>query len=243
MRRPSSKSRAAAAALPAGDVALREGVLATARKMGLSGLSPGRSGNVSARFGDGFLITPTGLAYETMTADQIVFVAGDGKVAPGSLRPSSEWQFHRSVYAARADAHAIVHTHSLHAVVLACTHRPIPAFHYMVAAAGGSDIPCVPYATFGTDDLARHVAAGLRHRDACLMANHGQIAIGTSLPRALALAEEVECLAEQYVKVSMLGPVHLLDSAEMARVVERFKSYGQNVEGTARPLELPAPKG
>ena len=223
-----TRSKQPAASLKLGDDrALREAVADTAREMGRSGLSPGRSGNVSARLRDGFLITPTGLAYETLTADDIVFVASDGGVAPGSWKPSSEWLFHAAVYARRPDQHAIVHTHSLHAVVLACARKPIPAFHYMVAVAGGADIPCVPYATFGTEDLARHVAGGLADRNACLMSNHGHIAIGPTPAAALDLAREVEILAEQYMKVSMLGAVNLLSADEMACVVERFKSYGQ----------------
>ena len=125
---------------------------------------------------------------------------------------------------------AIVHTHSLHATVLACAHRTIPAFHYMVAMAGGIDIPCVPYATFGTVELAGHVADGLRQRKACLMANHGQIAMGETCGRALDLAAEVETLAEQYLKVLLLGAPHILDAAEMSRVLARFSGYGQNAQ-------------
>jgi L-fuculose-phosphate aldolase len=213
---------------------LRAAVIATAQAMSRSGLSPGRSGNVSARSATGMLITPSGIVYETLTPDEVVEVSLDGIAAVGALKPSSEWRFHAAVFRARPDIDAIVHTHSVHAVVLACARRPIPAFHYMVAAAGGADIPCVPYATFGTEELASHVAAGLAARNACLMANHGQIAIGTTLERALDLAREVEILAEQYMKVLMLGEVHLLDAAEMARVIERFKSYGQNAQSGPR---------
>lgn len=217
---------------PDGD--LRASVVATAQAMSRSGLSPGRSGNVSARHGTGMLITPSGVAYETLGPDVIVACDLDGVAAPDALKPSSEWRFHAAVFRARPDVQAIVHTHSMHAVVLASARRPIPAFHYMVAAAGGADIPCVPYATFGTEELASHVAAGLAERDACLMANHGQIAVGTSLERALDLAHEVETLAEQYMKVLMLGEVHLLDGAEMSRVLERFKRYGQNAQTVPR---------
>jgi L-fuculose-phosphate aldolase len=197
--------------------------------MSRSGLSPGRSGNVSCRFEDGMLITPSGQRYDDMAPDDIVFVAGDGRVSRGQLKPSSEWQFHLAAYGARPDRSALVHTHSLHATVLACAHKAIPAFHYMVAIAGGDDIPCVPYATFGTDALAAHVADGLKNRDACLMANHGMVALGTSLSHALELAREVEILAEQYYKVLTIGAVHVLDDAEMRTVAERFKDYGRNV--------------
>lgn len=206
---------------------LRKAVVATAREMSRRGLSPGRSGNVSCRFADGMLITPTARAYDETEPDDIVFVGGDGGVAGGHLKPSSEWRFHLAAYAARPDRHAVVHTHSLHAVVLACAHKPIPAFHYMVAVAGGKDIPCVPYATFGTSDLANHVALGIAARDACLMANHGQIALGETLGAALDLAFEVETLAEQYVKVLLLGAPQLLSDDEMMRMVEAFKTYGR----------------
>lgn len=210
--------------------ALRQGVLETALKMSRSGLSPGRSGNVSARVAGGMLITPSGMAYEDLNPADMVRVSDDGGVAPGQRKPSSEWHFHLAAYRARADRHAVVHTHSMHATVLACAHKPIPAFHYMVAMAGGADIPCVPYATFGTAELAGYVAKGLALRDACLMANHGQIAIGETLSAALELAHEVEILAEQYSKVLALGRAHILSDTEMADMVERFKSYGQKAQ-------------
>ncbi len=180
------------------------------------------------------LITPTGSRYEDTEPDDIVFVDGDGSVPEGQLKPSSEWQFHLAAYHARPDRHALVHTHSLHATVLACAHKPIPAFHYMVGVVGGKDIPCVPYATFGTPELARYVAEGLSERDACLMANHGQIASGTSLSHALELAQEVEVLASQYYKVLVLGAVHVLDDAEMLTIAERLKAYGRNAEQTPK---------
>jgi L-fuculose-phosphate aldolase len=210
---------------------LRREIVETAQMISTRGLSPGRSGNVSARFGSGMLITPTGMAYETLGAADIVFVDGDGAVMGDQRKPSSEWRFHLFAYDVRPDRHAIVHTHSLHATVLACVNKPIPAFHYMVAVAGGKDIPVVPYATFGTDELGQHVAEGLKERDACLMASHGQIAIGESLASALELAFEVETLAEQYYKVLLLGatgvfPSVLTDEA-MAEMVETFKTYGQ----------------
>src|SRR5665648_387183 len=188
--------------------------------MSRSGLSPGRSGNVSRRWKGGMLITPTGMAYEKIRPRDIVYVDAKGAV-PGkrSRKPSSEWRFHLAAYRARPDMHAVVHTHSLHSTVLACAHKPIPAFHYMVAVAGGNDIPVVPYDTFGTQQLADFVAQGLATRNACLMANHGQIAIGANLCSALELAHEVEVLAAQYVKVLALGgEAHILPDEEMARV-------------------------
>lgn len=210
-----------------GEKALRRAVIETALAMSRSGLSPGRSGNVSARFEDGMLITPSGMAYDELEPGDIVFVGADGSAAEGQRKPSSEWQFHLAAYRTRPGRHAVVHTHSMHATVLACAGRPIPAFHYMVAVAGGDDIPLVPYATFGTEELAARVAMGLAARDACLMASHGQIAIGETLASALELAHEVEILAEQYIKVLILGPAQILPPDEMARVLEKFKSYGQ----------------
>ncbi len=215
----------------AGETSARQAIIDTALAMSRSGLSPGRSGNVSARWPGGMLITPSGMAYDAQVPDDIVFVGNDGATRAGSRKPSSEWQFHLAAFAARPDMHAIVHTHSLHATVLACAHKPIPAFHYMVAKAGGTDIPCVPYATYGTTPLSSHVVSGLMHRDACLMANHGQIAMGDTLASALELAEEVEVLAEQYYKVLTLGKPHILDATEMAVVIERFKGYGQKAQG------------
>lgn len=208
----------------------RAALVAIAKGMCASGLSPGRSGNVSCRFRDGMLITPTAKRYEEMTAADMVFVSANGTVPEGQGRPSSEWHFHLAAYAARPDRHALVHTHSLHATALACARRNIPAFHYMVAVAGGSDVPCVPYATFGTEELARYVAHGLSNRDACLMANHGLVALGRSPAHALELAREVETLAAQYIAVLNLGAVHILPDDEMARVLEKFKTYASNAE-------------
>ena len=210
---------------------LRKAVATTARSMSASGLSPGRSGNVSARAGEGMLITPSGKAYGDLKADDIVYVRSDGSVPEGQGRPSTEWHFHLAIYAARPDLNAVVHTHSMHAVVLSCLRKAIPPFHYMVAVAGGTDIPIVPYATFGTQELAGHVAKGLTNRNACLMAHHGQVAAGTSLEAALELANEVEVLAEQYLKVMQHGLPHLLPDAEMSVVLEKFKSYGRAADG------------
>lgn len=213
------------------ELATRKAVIETALEMSRSRLSPGRSGNVSARWRDGMLITPSGMAYELLKPADIVFVAADGTWSAKARKPSSEWRFHLSAYAARAEAGAVVHTHSLHATVIACAGLTIPAFHYMVAVAGGKDIPCIPYATFGTEELAELVADGLKSRNACLMANHGQIAIGPDLPAALGLAQEVETIAAQYAKLLALGlDVVVLSSDEMSDVLERFKGYGQNAQ-------------
>ncbi len=226
----SATPKAKAKAGETSEAQARREVIATAQMMSRQGLSPGRSGNVSRRWRDGMLITPTGMAYDALKPSDVTFVDASGK-ATGARKPSSEWHFHLAVYAARHDMGAVVHTHSMHAVVLSCTGKPIPAFHYMVAVAGGDDIPCVPYATFGTDALARHVAKGLEKRNACLMAHHGMIATSTTLSSALELAAEVEILAEQYYKVLTLGRPALLPAAEMAEVIERFRSYGQKAQG------------
>jgi L-fuculose-phosphate aldolase len=206
---------------------LRQEIIETARTMAREGLSPGTSGNVSARLGDGMLITPTGMAYEALHPNDIVPVDAEGRPAAGARKPSSEWRFHLAAYAARPEANAVVHAHSLNATALACVHKPIPAFHYMVAVAGGKDIPLAGYATFGTKKLARHVAKALKKRKACLMANHGQIACGESLADALDLAREVEVLAAQYAVALQAGKPKLLSDKEMKKVLKRFASYGQ----------------
>ena len=180
------------------------------------------------------LITPSGMPYDEIVLKDIVYVTNAGEVPGQQRKPSSEWRFHLSAYQQREDCGAVVHTHSLHATVLACAHKPIPAFHYMVAVAGGIDIPLIPYAPFGTIELAELVAQGLAERTACLMANHGQIAIGKSLAAALELATEVETLAEQYVKVLTLGKPKLLTNTQMQDVLERFAGYGQNANRNAK---------
>ena len=191
--------------------------------MSEQGLSPGRSGNLSCRLGAGMLITPSAMVYAEMTEGDLVVVDEDGRATGGN--PSSEWRFHLAVYRTRDDVHALVHTHSRFATTLACAHRAIPAFHYMVAMAGGSDIPVVPYALFGTQELADQVAAALAGRDACLMANHGLCAVGDSPAAALELAVQVEALAGQYLHLLQLGEVHLLSDAQMNQVRARFGAY------------------
>lgn len=207
---------------------LRAALVETARAMADSGLSPGKSGNVSARGASGgMLITPTGVPYADLCPEDIVRVDAGGQVAPGALRPSSEWQFHLAIYAARPEIGAVVHCHSRHATALACARREIPAFHYMVAVAGGDCIRCAPYATFGTEALGTHAVAALRARQACLLANHGQIALGPTPEKALAMAAEVETLAAQYCTALTIGEPVLLDADEMARVIAKFRHYGQ----------------
>ena len=204
---------------------LRRTVLETARAMNASGLNRGTSGNVSARCRDGFLVTPSGVPYDLCTPDRMVVVTLGGEVC-GDGRPSSEWRFHRDIYAARPEIGAIVHTHSPHATALACLGRPIPAFHYMVAAAGGEDIRVADYATFGSQALSDHALAALEGRAACLLDRHGVIATGRDCRRALALAVEVENLAEMYCTLLAVGEPRLLGAGEMERVLERFRDYG-----------------
>ena len=194
---------------------LRQEIIATARKMNVLGINRGKSGNVSGRIRGGFLITPTGLAYESTQPRDIVAMtlAGDAR---GSRLPSSEWRFHRDIYKARRDVHAIVHAHAPFATTLACLGRDIPPFHYMIAVAGGKDIRCAPYATFGTQDLSNHALRALDGRKACLLANHGMIAVGGS-PAAAALAAHA----------LLLGAPNLLSDSEMTVVLAKFATYGQ----------------
>jgi len=189
-------------------------------------LTAGKSGNVSARHGTGFLVTASGVAYEALEEEHIVFVDASGK-CDGDYEPSSEWQLHREIYRARPEVGAIVHAHPRHSTALACARREIPAFHYMVAIAGGRSIRCARYATFGTMDLARNAVEALTDRTASLLANHGSIALAANPGAALDLIEEVEWLAAQYLLALQAGPVTILWDAEMDKVIERFKTYGQ----------------
>lgn len=209
------------------NLALRKRILATAQAINDSGLNPGKSGNVSARTTDGLLITPTGVPYVRLRPGDIVRMSMTGEVPARQLKPSSEWRVHRDIYAARQDAAAIVHVHSPYATALACNRRGIPPFHYMVAVAGGADIRCAPYATFGTQRLSDLTLKALVGRRACLLANHGLIAFGDSVEAAFALATEVEFLARQYLLALQVGRPVLLKAAEMRVILEKFKSYGQ----------------
>lgn len=207
------------------DGALRERIVATARRMNALGINQGSSGNVSARVEGGFLVTPSGLPYESLQPADLVHVAMGGH-ATGHREPSSEWRFHRDIYATRAEAGAVVHTHSSCATTLACLGRGIPAFHYEVAFAGGNDIRCAPYRTFGTQELSEAALAALQGRRACLLAHHGVIAFGADLDDALRLADKVEALARLYWQAIQVEEPAILDEAEMARIVERFRHYG-----------------
>lgn len=209
-------------------VELATKVLATARAMNASGINRGSAGNVSARCADGFVITPTGMAYEDCAAADMARVGADGTVSAETRRkPSSEWRFHLDIYAARPEAGAVVHTHSPFATALACQEQGIPAFHYMVARFGGADVRCAPYATFGTQELSDFIIGALDQRCACLMAHHGMVVFGRDAAHALALAVELETLCEHYWRVLQLGAPKLLSAAEMTRVLAKFASYGQ----------------
>lgn len=203
-------------------------VLAAALALQRMRLTPGTSGNVSRRVEAGFVVTPSGIPYDALAAGDMVTLDLAGRVVAGSHEPSSEAPFHAAIYRSRPEAGAIVHTHSPRATALSCARQGIPAFHYMVAQAGGPDIPCADYATFGTDALADAAVRALEGRRATLLANHGVIALGPTCAAALALAAEVENLAGQYLDLlaSGLSPV-ILDAEEMGRVLARFATYGQ----------------
>ncbi len=198
-------------------------------KLERMGLNKGMAGNVSVRWDEGFLVTPSGMAAGKVHPEDIVRMSLEGE-AEGRRAPSSEWRFHRDIYASRPDVGAVVHCHAPFCVALAVLHKDIPPYHYMVAKAGGKDIRCAPYATYGTQTLSDHALAALRDRTACLLANHGMIACGKTLEEALTLAVEVEELAEGYWRALQIGQPVLLDDAEMARVLEKFRSYGVNAQ-------------
>ena len=206
---------------------LRTMVVSACRELTRRGLTHGTSGNVSVRCGARrFFVSPSGMDYEILQADDVPLMDLDGRWF-GRCRPSSEWRFHRDILESRPDVGAIVHTHSPRATALACTGRGIPAFHYMIAVAGGRDIRCAPYCTFGTQELSDAALTALKDRKACLLANHGVIATGADLAIAVALAGEIENLALQYSLALTLGEVRILDDAEMSRVIEKFRTYGQ----------------
>lgn len=206
---------------------LRQQVIDACRAMNRLGINQGTSGNVSAAAADGILISPSATPYEDLQPADIVHVRADGSWDPAQL-PSTEWHFHLGIRLARPDVKAIVHTHSMYASICSIRRESIPAVHYMIAAAGGPDIRCSDYHTYGTPELAATAIEALEGRMACLLANHGVIAAGASVAKALWLAKEVEVLAQQFVFARLLGgagPV-LLDDAEIERVREKMKGYG-----------------
>ncbi len=217
----------------------RQAAVAALLRLDALGLNRGSTGNLSLRQPRqgrmGMLITPTGMGAADLQSADLVWVADEDGQCQGAWQPSSEWHFHRAIYRARPDLHAVVHTHAPHAMALACLRRPLPAFHYMVAVAGGSSVPLVPYHLFGTEALSQGVAAAMQQRLACLLANHGLVAAGRTLAQALKVMQEVESLCQAYLLALAVGEPVVLSEAEMAAVIQRFSTYGQAAKavGTA----------
>lgn len=205
-------------------------IIEAAQELDRLGYMPSKSGNLSFRTAKGFTITPSGVPYDALTEGDLVKLDHAGGVLGGRRKPSSEWRLHQAIYAARPDAMVVVHTHSPRATALACARRDIPPFHYMIALAGGDDIRCAPYATFGTQALADSAVMALAGRRACLLANHGVVAIGANLRAAATLAREVENLASQYLDMlaARIDPV-TLTPVEMEAVRDQFEGYGQRL--------------
>tara|TARA_B100001939_G_scaffold141669_1_gene122607 strand:- start:231 stop:890 length:660 start_codon:yes stop_codon:yes gene_type:complete len=209
-------------------------VIKYAQKLNSTNLSPLRSGNVSIRAInngiEGFFITPSGIKYELLKEEEIVFLELNKeydflKIFNSGLNPSSEWRFHQDIYLKKKDAKAIVHAHSPHATAVSAHGKNIPAFHYMIALAGGDDIKCAKYATFGTKELSQNIIQALDKRKACLMSNHGQVAFGQNLKQAFELAEEVENICHQYINTIKLGEPKILSFSEMQKILEKIKNY------------------
>jgi L-fuculose-phosphate aldolase len=209
---------------------LREQLLATTRKLHELGLNKGTSGNVSVRDNDGFLVTPSGMEVAAMTPHDMVGMDVDGQPrskGDSERKPSSEWRFHRDILLARPEINAVIHAHSMFATTMACLHKEIPAFHYMIAVTGGDSIRCAPYALFGSQALSDNALQALQDRRACLLANHGMIILGESLNETLDIAIEVENLCEQYWRALQVGKPHVLNEQQMAEVFQSFKGYGK----------------
>ena len=206
----------------------REEVIAYSIKLNTTNLSPLRSGNISVRSDEdgiqGFLITPSGKKYDSLKEEDIVFVSNDGN-HDTNLKPSSEWRFHKDIYLKKPDAKAIVHAHSPQATAVSAHGKDIPAFHYMIALAGGDSIKCANYATFGTQELSNNIIDALENRKACLMSNHGRVAFGENLEGAFELAEELENICHQYINTIKLGEPKILSSSEMDVILEKVKNY------------------
>ena len=215
----------------------KQEVIEYAKKLNTENLSPLRSGNISIRGVneeiDGFFITPSGVKYDDLTTDSIVFLELNEnnnikKISDKVINPSSEWRFHQDIYIEKRDAHAIVHAHSANAAAVSAHGKNIPAFHYMVALAGGNNIKCAEYATFGTKELSQNIIKALDGRKACLMSNNGQVAFGKSLSEAFELAEEIENICHQYINTIKLGQPKILSDEEMKRILDKTKNYKKN---------------
>src|SRR5210317_425229 len=204
---------------------IRKDIIKFSKLLNKTNLSPLRSGNISVRYKNGFLITPSGMRYETLKKKDIVFVNLNGKFNRNKNKPSSEWRFHKDIYKNKKDANSIVHCHSKNALVLSCMRKKIPAFHYMVAIAGGVDIKCAKYATYGTSDLSKNIIKALKDRTACLIENHGQVSFSNSLESAFELAQEVEYLSEQYIECLRISKPKILPIYEMKKVLSKVKNY------------------
>jgi len=203
----------------------REALVAAYRQVVELGLTELSSGNLSVRHGEGMLISPTGASGESIREDSLVYVRPDGTWEAGQ-RPSSEWQLHMRIYQGSAETNAVAHTHSDYCVAVACHCKPLPGFHYMVGAFGGDDVPCVPYATFGSESLAQDVAEALKTRSGCLMANHGATTRGRSLSAAVSLAHRLEISCRHYVLARALGEPRHLTPEEWADFHRRVGNTG-----------------
>ncbi len=213
--------------------AIRRDMIATCIFMSDRGINQGTSGNISVRIEDGFLITPSGVPYGEMQPDDIVVMRIDASHT-GIRKPSTEWRFHRDIMERKPEVGAVIHLHSMFCTSLSILRREIPAVHYMIAAAGGPTVPCVPYVTWGTQELADYIVDALKDRHACLLSNHGMVCVGPNLKKAAWLAVEIEALAAQYWRALQVGVPHVLPDEEIGRVIDRFKSYGQP-EGKQNP--------
>lgn len=207
---------------------LRQAIIDKCRFMNASGLNQGTSGNISARFEDRMLITPSATPYDAITPEMICSMPFDGEYGSwdGPLKPSTEWRFHFDILKGRPDAGAVVHAHPTYCTALAIARKPIPPVHYMMAAFGGTDVRCAPYATFGTAELSKYVLQALEGRTACLLANHGSVAVGANLEKAMWLAVELETIARQYYNTLLIGGPVLLSDEDIAKTAEAFGSYG-----------------
>ncbi|MDH5339478.1 MAG: class II aldolase/adducin family protein [Rubrivivax sp.] len=214
--------------MPGTQAEARAAVVDAMRRLDALGLNRGSTGNASVRWGidghDGMLITPTGMAADRLQPLDLAWVGDDGTVQ-GPWAPSSEWQFHQATYRCRPDVQAVLHTHAVHATALACLGQPLPAFHYMVAVAGGDDVPLVPYFTFGTEALAAAVGQALGQRDACLLAQHGIVTCGPTVAHAMKVMREIDSLCETYLLARSVTTPAILSGEEMARVREKFRGY------------------
>ena len=224
------------------ELAIRKTIVESCRSMNALGINQGTSGNISARHGDRMLVTPSGVPYDELDPKDITStkIKGGGKTWTGDLPPSSEWRFHLAIYQERPEIGGVVHTHSMYATTLAICNKPIPAVHYMVAASGGTEVRVAEYATYGTEELSKNALKALKGRTCCLLRNHGVIATGPNVKKALWLAAEIETLARQYYLSLAIGGGHILPDDEIMRVMEKFKSYGLRQKPVKKPAKRSA---